>query len=218
MAASASSTPLRTAGWLAGVVAAAGAAGAIIGMVAYSLAGNRMAPWIVGRSSGLCAYLLLLALVLTGMTLSGGRRRFTGRVRGLTRVSRIRLHLVLAAATAAMLAVHVVVLATDQYAGVGWRGALLPMGAAYRPVATTMGLAGLWVGVLSGLTGLVAGRLPGRLWWPVHKVAVLALVAAWAHGVAGGRDTAVLMPFYLGTAVLVAVVGGWRYVRRASRA
>jgi hypothetical protein len=195
----------RAAGWFAGVVVTAAACGTVIGVVAKTLAGNRMAPWIVGRSSGICAYLLLVTLVLTGLTLSGGRRRTGGRVRGMNRAGRIRTHLALAGATAAAVITHVVALATDTYAGVGWHGVFVPRGASYRPVATTLGVAGLWIGVLSGLTGLAAGRLPGRLWWPVHKIAVLALAATWAHGVFGGGDTAALLPLYLGTGALVAV-------------
>lgn len=205
-----SSPRVRATGRFAAVVAATGAAGAIIGTVARSLAGNRMAPWIVGRASGICAYLLLVALVLAGLTLSGSRRPW----RVLGRVSRLRLHLALAAAAAAATVLHVVTLATDRYAGVGWRGTYVPMASTYRPVAVSLGLIGVWIGVVVGLTGLLAGHLPGRMWWPVHRIAVFALIAVWGHGVFGGGDTAALRPLYLISGALVLAVGWWRYARR----
>lgn len=194
--------------------ASAGITLAIIGRVSQSVAGNRMAPWIVGRASGVTAYLLMVTLVLMGLLLSHPWR---SRIQRPSNANRIRLHVTLALFTAVFVAVHVVVLATDRYAGVGWRGALLPMGAAYRPVATTLGLTGLWAGLLAGLTAGAASRVPTWLWWPIHKVSALALVLVWLHGVLGGGDTAALLALYLVTGGLVCVVALGRYTARTPR-
>jgi len=185
--------------------------GALVGAGLQRVAGDRMAPWILGRAAGVCAYLLLVALVLLGLLLSHPWR---SRVRWPSTATRIRTHIALAVFTLAFTALHVVVLATDRYAGVGWWGALVPMRAAYRPVATTLGLIGLWSAVLAGLSAALAGRLPRRLWWPLHKVAAVSLVLIWVHGVLGGGDTPALLALYIATATVVVAVALTRYLAR----
>ena len=82
-------------------------------------------------------------------------------------------------------------LAIDEYAGVGWAGVLLPLGADYRPLPVTLGWLALYGGLAAGLTARFAGRL-GRVWWPVHRVAIVIYAAAWLHGVLSGTDSAAL--------------------------
>ena len=72
--------------------------------------------------------------------------------------ARIRVHVSLAVFTLAFLVLHIVVLATDSYAKVGWWGALLPMASGYRPVAVTLGVIAAYGGLLAGLTAAFAGR------------------------------------------------------------
>ena len=197
--------------FIAAVVASTGVSGVLLGHAASRVAGQRMAPWIIGRAAGVCSYLLLVCLVLMGLVLSHPWRT---RVRHPNQASRIRLHVALAAFTLAFIVLHVVVLAMDRYAGVGWWGALLPMRASYRPVATTLGLIGAWSGLIAGVTASFAGRLPRWAWWPLHKVAAVALVLVWLHGVFGGGDTPALLVLYLGTAAVVVAVGVSRYSAR----
>ena len=193
------------------VMLSAGVSSALVGWSAHAVSGNRMAPWIIGRAAGISAYLLLVVLVLFGLFLSHPWR---ARVRWPNTATRIRVHIVVSVFTLAFTVLHIVVLATDRYAGVGWPGALLPMQSAYRPVATTLGLIGLWSGLLAGITAAFAGRLPLRLWWPIHKVALVALVLIWLHGVLGGGDNHALLAMYLATAGLIAAVALSRYVAR----
>jgi predicted ferric reductase len=192
-----------------------GVSGVLVGAALNRVRGNQMAPWILGRASGVCAYLLLVALVLVGLVLSSPARARNGG----SSPARIRLHLSLALFTLAFTVVHVVVLATDQWAGVGWAGAVVPLGAAYRPLPVTLGLIGAWTGLLVGLTAALAGRLPHRLWWPLHKIAAVALVVIWLHGVLAGGDTPALLGLYVATGALVVGTALWRYnARRAAAA
>lgn len=191
-------------------LAVAGASTAwLLGRAAQVVAGERQAPWIVGRASGITAYLLLLLVVVLGLVLSHPWRT---RFRRPSTVSRIRAHAVLAVFTLAFTVLHVVVLATDRYAGVGWRGALLPLGATYRPAAVTLGVVGLYAGLLAGITAALAGRLPARLWWPLHKVSAAALLLVWVHGLLAGSDTPVLLGLYAGSGGLVLLLAVSRYV------
>lgn len=200
----------RALGREAAILASCLTTGAIVGLVIAAVHGNRMAPWIIGRAAGICSYLLLVALVVLGLSLSHPRRAERGR----TAVLRMRAHITLSILTLALTALHVVVLATDRYAGVGWWGAALPMGAQYRPVAVTLGVIGAWVGLLAGLSAAAAGRLPVRLWLPLHRVAAVSLVLIWLHALLAGSDTAALGAFYVGTAALVVVAAARRYLAR----
>jgi predicted ferric reductase len=204
-------TRTRTLGWFGAVLVSAVATGAAIGLAAARVRGDRMAPWILGRATGICAYLVLVGVVLLGLTLSHPRRARMGR----SAASRMRAHVTLSLLALALLGLHVVVLATDRYAGVGWAGAALPMGAHYRPAAVTLGVAGAWIGLLAGLSAAAAGRLPRRLWWPLHKVAAVSLVLIWLHGILAGSDTPALLALYLGTGAAVLVAAGHRYLTRS---
>jgi hypothetical protein len=192
--------------------ASAGVTGWFVGDTASSVAGNRNAPWIIGRAAGVSSYLLLVLLVLTGLVLSHPGR---ARVRRPSAAVRIRLHVSLAVFTLVLTVLHVVVLATDSYARVGWRGTLVPMGADYRPVAVTLGVLGAYAGLLAGATAALSGRrLVSRVWWPVHKVAAVSLLLVWAHGVYAGIDTPALLAMYVATGGGVLALAVWRYVAR----
>lgn len=185
----------------------------LIGGAVNTVAGDRMAPWILGRAAGLTAYLLLLTVVSLGLVLSHPGR---ARLRRPAPALRIRAHVTLAVFCLAFTAVHVVVLATDRYAGVGWRGAILPMAARYRPLPVTLGLISLYAGALTGVTAGLAGRLFARLWWPLHKAAGLVFVLAWLHGVLAGSDSALLRVGYLTSGAAVVMIAAARYVAPTS--
>jgi hypothetical protein len=200
----------RTIVGLAATLSAA-VTGVLIGSAIGVVEGHRMAPWMIARATGISAYLLLVLLVVLGLLLSHPSRTRIARPNPATR---IRLHIVLAALTLALTIAHIVVLATDRFAGVGWRGVSLPMQSAYRPVAVTLGVLGAWAGLVVGSTALLAGHLPQRLWWRVHKVAIVALLLVWLHGVLAGGDTPMLRWLYLSTGGLIAVVALSRYAAR----
>ncbi|MDQ2750328.1 MAG: hypothetical protein ABI775_07580 [Pseudonocardiales bacterium] len=202
---------LRTAGLITAVTVSGGVSGALIAGGFRSVSGNRMAPWMIGRAAGITSYLLLVMLVLLGLALSHPWRT---RLTRSSPAARIRLHVALTVFALAFTLLHVVVLATDRYAAVGWWGALLPMRSSYRPAAVTLGIIGLWSGFLSGVTATLAGHLPRRAWWPIHKVAMIALVLVWLHGVLAGGDTSALRWFYVSTGLLVLAVAVSRYAAR----
>jgi DMSO/TMAO reductase YedYZ heme-binding membrane subunit len=170
-----------------------------------------MAPWILGRAGGFTSYALMVVLVLTGLLLS---HPAAPRLTWPSPTLRLRVHVTLAIFTLAFTALHVAVLATDSYAGVGWRGSLLPMASEYRPVGVTIGVVAMWAGLLTALTAALAGRWAGRLWWPIHKAAVVVLGLVWAHGFWTGIDTPSATWFYLATGATVLAVALSRYLAR----
>jgi len=202
---------LRGAALAAGVCLSAAASAWLVGRAVVAVAGQREGPWILGRAAGVTAYVLLVVLVLLGLVLSHPWRVRVARPSSATR---IRLHVSLAVFTLAFVVLHVLVLATDRYAGVGFRGSVVPMAATYRPLPVTLGVLAAYAGLLAGVTAALAGRLAWRLWWPIHKVAVVAFLLVWAHGLLAGSDARPLRSLYLGTAALVAVVALSRYAAR----
>ena len=165
--------------------------------------------WILGRSTGLAAYLLLLMLSVMGLLLAHPERGRWVRPSALTR---IRIHVSLAVFTLAFLIAHIYVLATDAFAHVGWAGAFIPFAAEYRPAAVALGILALWSGLVSGLTAASAGsRLLVRAWWPLHKIAIVAFGLTWLHAVLAGSDTGQLRTFYALSGAFVIGFAIWRY-------
>jgi hypothetical protein len=194
-----------------GVAVSTALSAALVGRAFVGLSGNRDQLWILGRAAGLTAYVLLFLLVIFGLLLSHPWRT---RVRRPSTATRIRVHVSLAVFTLAFVTLHVLVLATDSYAGVGVRGVLVPMAATYRPVPVTMGVLGAYAGVLAGLTAALAGRVTARVWWPIHKFAALSLMLVWGHGVLAGSDTPALLALYAGSGGLAVVLALSRYAAR----
>lgn len=195
-----------------GITVSAATSAWLIGRGVVAVAGNKQAPWILGRAAGVTSYVLLLALVTVGLLLSHPWRTRYARPSTATR---LRIHVSLAVFTLAFTVLHVVVLATDSYAGVGLRGALLPLGATYRPVPVTMGVVGAYAGCLAGVTASLSGRLTARVWWPIHKAAALSLVLVWGHGMLAGSDTHLLTAMYVLTGLAVAALALSRYAARS---
>lgn len=166
--------------------------------------------WILGRSTGLAAYVLLFFLTCMGLFLAHPGRTRWNRPSALTR---IRIHVSLAVFTLVFLISHVVVLASDPYAGVGVVGTLLPFTAHYRPFAVSLGILAVWSGLISGITASLAGnRFLVRVWWPLHKVALVAFTLTWFHAVLAGSDTLQLHLFYGVSAGILIILALWRYV------
>ncbi|MBU4336601.1 MAG: hypothetical protein KJ548_08490 [Actinobacteria bacterium] len=196
-------------------------AGALVLATATSLAaagwlvldalGGTTVSWVFGRASGLTSYVLLLTLVSTGLVLAHPWSRHLHLPSPRTRLT---VHVGLATFTLVFTVLHVVVLATDPWAKVGWAGALLPMASTYRPVAVTLGVLALWVGLVTGVTARFAGRFAARLWWPIHKVAAGVLALVWAHSVLAGSDIVALRGFYLATGCAVVALAITRYAAR----
>ena len=192
-------------------VLAAGVSGWLVARGVLALSDRPMGPWLLARAGGLTSYLLLVALVVTGLLLAHPR---LARVRRPDPTTRLRVHVGLAAGTLVFTVLHVVALAVDEHAGVGWQGAVLPLASTYRPVPVTLGVIGLYAGLAAALTASTAGGLAARVWWPVHKVAAVSLVLVWAHSVLAGSDTPQLLALYVTTGGAVLLLAASRYVAR----
>ena len=195
--------------WLSALIVTVSAliTGWTTGWVALQVSNDATPKWLLARVSGIASLVLLTALVLLGLMLAHPRGT---ALRSMPRATMLRIHVALASFTAIFIVLHVVVLALDDYAGVGWNGVLLPLGAEYRPLPVTLGWLGLYAGLVAGLTARFAGRL-GQIWWPLHHTTLVIYAAVWAHGVLAGTDSAAMTFFYVGSAFLVVATAISRY-------
>ena len=199
---------LQAAARVAGIALSAAMCGAFTGLVWQQLNSNQMPLWLVARAAGAAAFVLLTAVTLAGIVLSHPDR---ARLRWPRPATRLRLHVSLTVFALVFTALHVVVLALDPYAKVGWAGALLPMGAAYRPVPVTLGVIALWAGVVAGLSAARAGRVTIRWWRSLHRLSALAWLTAWAHALLAGSDTPAWTVAYIASGLAVLGAAWWRY-------
>ena len=154
---------------------------------------DRYFPWIAGRTLGLSAYAALVALVVVGLWL---RHPWRNRWPLLHPEASLRVHAALGAAVVVLAVGHLVALASDRYAGVGWIGTVVPDASKYRPVAVTLGVVGFDALVVIVATAALGGRLIGRHWLVVHRLALPAVGLLWLHGVLAGTDAPRLRAVY----------------------
>ena len=169
---------------------------------------SRYFPWITGRALGIAGFVSLSALVALGIWMRHPWRHRWSFVHGETT---LRLHSALAMATVALVASHIVTLATDHYAGVGWSGAFVPGLSRYRTFAVALGVIALFFMVLLVVSARAAGRRGARHWSAIHRFAILTYVLVWFHGVLAGADTNALRGLYVTTAAGIVALALTRY-------
>jgi predicted ferric reductase len=164
---------------------------------------DRMLPWILSRALGLGAYVALSALVALGIWFRHPwrvHRRMPGPH------ALLRAHASLAAATVVLLAGHIVAVALDHFAGVGWAGVFVPWHAQYRPTAVALGSVAMYGIVLVVVTAALAGSVARRVWLPIHSTSAVLFGLCLAHGLLAGSDSHVLWSLYALSGALVGVL------------
>jgi methionine sulfoxide reductase heme-binding subunit len=171
--------------------------------------------WLAARATGLVALVLVSLLVVLGILLSHPEQTQWKLAKKI-----YPWHEALWVFVLAFLAVHIVSLVIDPYAGVGIRGALIPGLSEYRTVPVALGVISLYALIITALTARYTHLLPTGWWLKLHRLAGLALALAWAHGVLAGTDTKSLAPVYWGIVLAVVAAAAHRYwiVRRTRTA
>jgi methionine sulfoxide reductase heme-binding subunit len=190
---------------------------ALLGLVAIPLTGAivpavsdreaNMRLWLAARASGIAVYLLFTAQICFGIVLSHPTNKSTWKLSQRL----FPWHENTWIFVLAFLAVHVVSLVLDPYAGVGITGAIIPGLSSYRSVPVALGNLGLWAMLATGLSARYVKLLPQGLWLKVHRLAIVVWGLAWIHGVLAGTDTRALTWMYIGTGLLVAGAAAYRY-------
>lgn len=164
-------------------------------------------PWIAARALGVTAYLLLALQIATGLLLSHPRNTATWRKTRQT----FPWHDLLTVFTFAFLVLHIVLMAIDPWAKVGWMGALLPGLSGYRPPAVAIGTVALYAMIFTAVTAKWTRLLPDGWWLKAHRFAAVTFLLTWVHSVLAGTDGGALTPLYLATGlpILAGVAYRW---------
>ena len=164
---------------------------------------SSMLPWVLGRGLGLASLAALAALSLVGLW---RRHPIRESLPVLKPAALAKVHTVLASATMALLAGHVVAILADSYANVGIVGALVPMQSAYQPWPVTLGTVSMWLLLLIWATARLSKSVAKRSWKAVHRASMFTFGCVWLHGLTIGTDTAKLRPAYIVVGALVIAV------------
>ena len=172
--------------------------------------------WLAARATGVTSLLLLTGQVVLGLVLSHPTNQSTWKLSKRL----FPWHENLFVFTLSFLAVHIVFLVLDPYAGVGIGGALVPGLSSYRSVPVAVGVVSMYALVITGLTARYPKRLPAGWWLKIHRFSLVILIAAWVHGLQSGTDSQPFLPIYVGIGVVVGLAAAYRYwvVRRARAA
>lgn len=169
--------------------------------------------WLTARATGIVALILLTLEVALGLVLSHPTNKSTWKLS--KRLFPWHEHLWVF--TLAFVAVHGVMLAVDRFANVGWLGALVPGMSQYRTLPVAIGTISLYALVVVGLTARITKLLPSGWWLKLHRLSLVVLALAWAHGILAGTDTPMLGAVYGATFMAVLLAAFYRYwvVRQA---
>ena len=144
---------------------------------------NEKIWWYLARSSGMVAWLVLVATVVWGALLAGRLVPRPGAPRWLTDV-----HRYLGGLAVALIALHLSALAADSYAHFGWAETFVPFASSWKPGAVAWGVVAVYLLVVVEVTSLVQRRLPRRWWKAIHLTSYLLFWMATMHGITAGTD------------------------------
>ena len=196
----------RIAAWLlfgaavAAILATTGG-GAIDAAGSWLAAEQDRLPWYATRLLGLLAYLAVSASVTYGLLLSTGILDAVAQ-----RTVSFTLHQDLSAIGLGLALVHAAMLTLDRSVPYTVAEVFLPLIGPYRPVWVAMGQLALLITVVVVASFSLRKRMGQKRWRTLHYVSFLAFVAATAHGLMAGTDTAAtwaLWGYLLATALVV---------------
>ncbi len=176
---------------------------------------TELRPWIAARALGVTAYLLLAVQVGLGLVLSHPRNTAAWR----TTRQVVPWHELITVFVWAFLILHIVLMAIDPYAKVGWLGALVPGLSEYRTPAIAIGTVTVYAMLITAITAKWTKLLPDGWWLKIHRLSALTFLATWVHSVLAGTDGGALMPIYLATGlpILLGVAHRWWTVKSRPR-
>jgi predicted ferric reductase len=143
-----------------------------------------MTTWIILRSAGIGAYVLLFLAVawgLVGTTSALGKR--------VPKATATTLHQYLGTAVVALLVLHLGGLLLDKFRPFHLIDFVVPFHNHFRPWPVTFGILALYLMVIVLLTSWYKKRI-GTAWWRrFHVWATPVFIMAMVHGVFTGTDT-----------------------------
>ena len=163
--------------------------------------------WILARSAGIAAYVLLTVSVLAGLVVKA--RPFGRAIRTASAVS---LHRTLAFVGLGFVALHASALVLDSTVHISPLALIVPGSSSYRPAAVGAGVLAAWLMALVYASFRARKWIGMKAWRALHWLTYVVFAAATAHGLAAGTDSSRpwALPLYVGAVGAVAVATAWR--------
>jgi sulfoxide reductase heme-binding subunit YedZ len=172
--------------------------------------------WLLSRSAGVVALLLVAASTLMGLLLANGLAKAPQ-----TRKSLTTFHEQTANAGLAAIGLHGVTLLGDAFLHPSLIDLLVPLTIDYKPVFVATGILGGYAAALLGLSFYARKRIGGKRWRKIHRATPVVYVMGLIHTLGAGTDagSSWLRAFMLATAVPAAALLGRRLMltRKAGR-
>jgi sulfoxide reductase heme-binding subunit YedZ len=153
--------------------------------------------WLLSRSAGITALVLVSVSVLIGLTLAAGLAGPPARRRAL-----VAVHEHSALASLVAIALHGVTLLGDSFLRPGLTGIAIPFAIEYRPVYVGLGIIGGYLAALLGLSFYARRRIGGKRWRKLHRATPVVYALGLIHTLGAGTDAGStwLRAFMLSTA------------------
>jgi predicted ferric reductase len=178
--------------------------------------------WILLRSAGISAYVMLFLAVAWGLASTSG---VLGKA--ISKASATTVHQFMSTGGLVLIGIHVGALLVDTFMPFSVADVTVPMASEYRPVAVAFGIVAMYA-VVSVIVASWLRKTIGTTWWRrTHLLAVPTFVLALVHGVFAGSDTARPWTWwlYVGTGLVVlfllvvrGLTAGYRPERRPQSA
>jgi sulfoxide reductase heme-binding subunit YedZ len=167
----------------------------------------RLRIWLASRAAGLVSLILLAFQIVVGLILSHPVNKTTWKLskRLFPWHENVWLFVL------GFLAVHIVSIALDPFAGVGLQGALIPGLSSYRSAPVAIGTLSLYALLVTGLTARYTKLLPAGAWLTIHRVGIVVFVLGWMHGLLAGTDSMALTALYVALGCAVGGAATYRY-------
>jgi sulfoxide reductase heme-binding subunit YedZ len=170
--------------------------------------------WLLARSSGFTAYVLLTASGLAGLVLKS--RPFGRAVRA---ASVLELHRFIALLALVAVALHGAALVADRTLRMPLAGLLVPGASPYRPLAVAGGVVSAELMALIVVSFPLRRHLGQKTWRRLHWATYVIFALATAHGLFSGSDSAQpwARDIYLGALGALVFATAWRALYRPPR-
>jgi sulfoxide reductase heme-binding subunit YedZ len=157
--------------------------------------------WLLSRSAGIVALVLVAASVLIGLTLAAGLAGPPARRRAL-----VAFHEQTALGGLIAIAVHGLTLLGDAFLKPGLAGIAVPFAIGYRPAFVAAGIVAGYLAAFLGLSFYARRRIGGKRWRKLHRATPVVYVLGLIHTLGAGTDAGStwLRAFMLATAVAAA--------------
>jgi sulfoxide reductase heme-binding subunit YedZ len=167
----------------------------------------QMRVWLAARAAGIVSYALLVGQIVFGLILSHPTNQVTWKLSKRL----FPWHENMWVFVLAFLAVHVVSIILDPYAGVGLAGTFIPGLSSYRSSPVALGTLAMYALILTGISARYTNLLPAGFWLKLHRLSIGVFILAWLHGILAGTDAGALRPMYLATGLAVLLAAAYRY-------